>query len=108
LRVLQRAGTPNVLDKLINIYFNTSAELFHSMHNSLTAGDAAGLSSAAHSLKSSSANLGALNLAALCQQMENFGRECTLARAELLMADIETEYAAVCESLSTIQRETSL
>ena len=107
LHALQRVGAPNILGKLINLYFNDSPNHIDSMRKAVATGDAVGLSTAAHSFKSSSANLGALKLTELCQQMETLGRERVLASAEELLVEIEAEHTAVCDYLAAIQKETN-
>jgi CheY-like chemotaxis protein/HPt (histidine-containing phosphotransfer) domain-containing protein len=107
LRSQQRVGAPNILDKLINLYFNDSPNHIDNMRKAVVTGDAVELSTAAHSFKSSSANLGALKLTELCQQMETLGRERVLAGAEELLVEIEAEHRAVCDSLAAIQKKTN-
>ena len=55
---------------------------------------------AAHSLKSSSANLGATKLAALCGEIEDMTRENRTAGAEAILDEIEKLYLLVCERLA--------
>ncbi len=55
---------------------------------------------AAHGLKSSSANLGALTLAALCKDLEQNARAGVLDPAPALLGKIETEYARVRTALA--------
>jgi signal transduction histidine kinase/DNA-binding response OmpR family regulator len=107
IRALQRVGAPNILDKLINLYFNDSPNHIDGMRKAIATGDAVRLSTAAHSFKSSSANLGALKLTELCQRMETLGREHVLANAEELLVEIEAEHTAACNYLAAIQKEAS-
>jgi len=53
---------------------------------------------AAHGLKSSSANLGALALAALCKDLEHKAHAGVLDPT--LLGDIKNEYARVCMALA--------
>ncbi|MGH9197890.1 MAG: Hpt domain-containing protein, partial [Acidimicrobiia bacterium] len=53
----------------------------------------------AHSLKSSSASLGALRLAALSQELEMIGRMSRQDQAPVAFAKLEAEYAAVAAEL---------
>ncbi len=61
---------------------------------------------AAHGLKSSSANLGALTLAALCKDLEHKAHAGVLDPA--LLGDIENEYARVCMALALECEESTL
>lgn len=82
IRALQRPGSPNILDKIINLYLENSRDLMQSIVESIDRDDSASLQEAAHSLKSSSANLGAVKMAALCKELEHMGREgetCSVA-----------------------------
>ena len=58
------------------------------------------LSSAAHSLKSSAANLGATDLAALCRDLEQLGREEDMGDVLATLGTLEYEFEAVCEALN--------
>jgi signal transduction histidine kinase/CheY-like chemotaxis protein/HPt (histidine-containing phosphotransfer) domain-containing protein len=105
---LQRDGAPNILNKVIELYFNDSPHHIDSMRKAVASGDTVVLSHAAHSFKSSSANLGALNLAELCRKMETLGRMQVLSGTEELLAEIEEKHSAVCDTLVAIQKEANL
>ena len=61
----------------------------------------------AHSLKSSSANVGAESLAQMCKEMESLGRAETTDGAAVILIDMEQEFKAVRHSLSAIlEKET--
>jgi HPt (histidine-containing phosphotransfer) domain-containing protein len=55
---------------------------------------------AAHTLKSGSANLGAVTLSALCKEMEMMGRNDALDGAKPLYAKMQKEYEAVKAALN--------
>jgi HPt (histidine-containing phosphotransfer) domain-containing protein len=95
IRALQREGTPNILSKAINRYLDYSPQLLQALRQATVQGDAPALQKAAHSLKSSSANLGALALAALCKDLEMMGRANTLENAVPVLCTIEAEYETV-------------
>lgn len=69
------------------------------IRNSITLGDAAAMQRAAHSLKSTSANLGAMMLAQMCKELETMGRAGTTDNAILLLPVLEDEYDRVCEAI---------
>jgi len=54
---------------------------------------------AAHSLKSTSGNLGAMMLAEMCKELEAMGRAGTTDNATLLLHVLEDEYERVREAL---------
>ncbi|MBA1445445.1 MAG: response regulator [Gammaproteobacteria bacterium] len=101
LRALQRPGLPSILGKVINIYLESSPGLLESVHKAVTQGDATALLEAAHSLKSSSANLGAAQLAKVCRELETLGREGRTETASFLLKRLDTEFEAVCSALSS-------
>jgi HPt (histidine-containing phosphotransfer) domain-containing protein len=57
---------------------------------------------AAHSLKSGSANVGALALAAHCKELEALGRANTLQAADTVFARVEAEYALVEAAVTAV------
>jgi CheY-like chemotaxis protein len=64
------------------------------------ADDALGLARAAHGLKSSSASLGALRMAALCQDIEQLGQAGTGVAALALVAQLASEFLRVQQALA--------
>jgi len=104
---LQREGVPDLLSKVIQSYLKHSPPILQTMHKAVERHDAVALQNAAHSLKSSSANLGALTLAALCKDLETMGRLGSLERAVTVLSEVTTEYVAVRVALTTeLQKET--
>ncbi len=94
IKQLQKEGAPNLLHKIIELYFENSSKLICTMKESLAAHDPEGLHKAAHSLKSNSRYLGAFPLADLCQQLEVMSKsEGITAQLETLVTGIENEYA---------------
>ena len=54
------------------------------------------LRAVAHRLKSSSAQLGAVAVAARCQELENMGSRKNLVDAEHILAQLQTDYLTAC------------
>lgn len=101
IRAVQREGAPNVLDKVIKIYFQNSPKLLQALRDAVDEDNAAEMiGRAAHSLKSSNANLGATRLAALCGDLEEMARENRTTGAKAILNEIEKLYPLVCESLA--------
>ncbi len=100
IQALQQPGRPDVLSRVLQGYLTASRELMGGLRNGVTQNDATALWQAAHTLKSSSHNVGALALAAQYQEMERIGRTHSLEHAAERLRAIETEYAAVCEELA--------
>lgn len=100
IRALQRPGAPDLVAKLIHVYLQTAPNLLQRLREAAIAGDAEALRQAAHSLKSSSANLGAQPLAALCKVLEERGRSRQLGDVALLMATLETRCQQAWDALN--------
>jgi signal transduction histidine kinase/DNA-binding response OmpR family regulator/HPt (histidine-containing phosphotransfer) domain-containing protein len=99
IRVLQRDGKPDILNRVIETYLNHSPGLLENLRDALGTSDADLIQSAAHSLKSSSANLGAMKLATLCKELEFMGRAKAIEGADIILSSIEQEYERVHQSL---------
>ena len=97
---MQRPGKPNVLGKIINLYLQNSPGLIETVRKSVEQGDGAALCEAAHSLKSSSANLGAVSMADVCRKLEDMGREGRIDSAKALIGRIESEYKSASAALA--------
>jgi HPt (histidine-containing phosphotransfer) domain-containing protein len=97
---LQRRKAPNLLNTLLLRYREESAQLLHKLKTALDQGNADGVHRAAHSLRSSSATLGARSLAALCEDLETKGRTGQLVNAGPMLAQIEATHALVLTALT--------
>lgn len=106
LRSMQRIGKPSTLAKVIRLYFDSAPNLVNSIEYAIGAGDSYTLRRAAHSLKSSSANLGAMQLADLCRQLESCGEQQRCVDALQLIGPMKAEYAQVCYALQNELTET--
>ena len=72
------------------------------MRNALADSDAAALADVAHTLKSSSASLGAERLASLCRRLEKAGREERLDDGTAgLFERLETEFGQIKAALAS-------
>jgi CheY-like chemotaxis protein len=91
-RQIQRPDQPDIINRLITIYQKSSLTLLAEIDSAVQASDDKRLWHAAHSLKSSSANLGALKLARLCEELEMQGRAGRLEQAAELAASVRHEY----------------
>ena len=101
IRQLQRPGKPDLLKKIVSLYMNDSPGLLNALREALDQGDAKQVQMHAHRFKSGSANLGALQLAELCKQLEEMGRDNELDDALTLLNRIETEFKAASVALQS-------
>ena len=97
---LQRPGAPDLLQKVINLYLQSSQELKESLCAALGVENAETVRESAHALKSSSANVGAHGLADICKTLEAMGRKADLTQAPTLREQLEHEYERVVTALS--------
>jgi HPt (histidine-containing phosphotransfer) domain-containing protein len=96
-------GDGEFLSELLATYFEDSPQLFSTMHDSLSRGDAEEFRMAAHSLKSNSANFGAMSLSRKAKALEDMGKSNDLQGAGDSLKDAEEEYAKVKSALEAIQ-----
>jgi len=95
-------GDREFVAELLQTYFDDSPRLLEAMHGALAAGDAAEFRRAAHSLKSNSANFGAMALSRLAKGLEEMGKAGTLDGAAAGIAQAEVEYARVKAALQAL------
>jgi signal transduction histidine kinase/DNA-binding response OmpR family regulator len=98
--IAKLGGGDELVDRIVRIYLADSSERLTALRAAAGRGDQAEVARAAHSLKSSSANVGAAGLAALCRRLELAGRAGTLPQEADLLAEVESEYSAVAAHLS--------
>ena len=91
------------VERLDETYLRTAAPLVQAAGAATTAGDGPGLLRAAHALKSSSANVGAVALSRLCAELEILGKKGQLNEAGPLMATAERSWLQVQQALQKPQ-----
>ncbi|HEY5658135.1 MAG TPA: response regulator [Myxococcota bacterium] len=99
LRALQLPGRPSVLANVVQAYLESSAELLEELWGAAETRDAAALRRAAHTLKSSSRNVGARVLGDLCERLEAMGRAGDVAGAKDRVAEIAAEHERAVTAL---------
>ncbi|MBZ5561804.1 MAG: response regulator [Acidobacteriia bacterium] len=99
IAALQRPGAPEILPKVVSLYFKTSSELLESLRDAVLQHSPEAVRKTAHSLKSSSANVGAMHLASLCKELEEAGRRSSLDDATRVFDQIKSEHLRVVNSL---------
>lgn len=99
IRSLSAAGTPDLVKRLNDIYESSSAALLENLRIASEAADAAAVRRAAHSLKSSSANVGALALAATCGELEHAAGADQRDQMRALLERLRGEHESVLRAL---------
>ncbi len=107
IRALQREGTPDLVRKIAGLYLSAAPGQIEQLHAAVQQGDAGAALRAAHGLKSSSANVGALALAACFKELEQMGRAGGTAGMAARLADARNEYARVAQALTALCVEVS-
>ncbi len=97
LESIRVVGGDTLLRKIISLYIESAPQLLQNLRTALANNDSEAAGRAAHILKSTSANLGAVWLAELCRPIEADARSGQCQPAA--MAAIETEYARVTQIL---------
>ncbi len=94
ITVLQRAGQPDLLAKILALYLKDSQDLVSKVREAVEGRDAQLLRESAHSLKSRSATLGAHRVAELCKHLEQSGRAGTFDHTEDRVQQLTKWFAA--------------
>ena len=92
LRELGGTDDPDLFTELVTLFLEDTPQRLDELGEAMSAQDAAGLERSAHSLKSSSANLGAMELSAIFREIERAGRDHDLDRAAALVQQSSEAY----------------
>ena len=93
LRSLNPGDNDEFLREIAGIFLEDTPVRITELGQSLNAGDSAKFTRAAHSIKGSSANLGAMALRAVAERLEHQSRKDGLGGLAPLIAEIATEFA---------------
>jgi len=99
LRELGGPDDPGLFVELVNLFLSDTPERMRALGEALERRDPTALERAAHALKSSSTNLGALGLSCLFRDIEAAGREKDLERAGPLVQRTRPEFERVQAAL---------
>jgi len=104
-RELDPGGGLGLIKEIMTVYLDSSLGLLRQVEQGLIAGDADALRRAAHSLKSSSANVGAEKLSKLFLELEVMGRDGLLTAAMPVLDETRQAYAEATEEMRQLMRE---
>ncbi|MEM5786969.1 MAG: response regulator, partial [Syntrophobacteraceae bacterium] len=99
---LDDEGETGLLSDVLKTYLDHSHSLFESLLRAMEQKNTIEIKTAAHSLKSSSANVGALRLADLCRHLEIVAGSSENGSIEDLLVKAQTEYRQVRTALESI------
>ena len=92
---LKRFGGGKLLNEMIALFLAAAPERIAAARQGTDAGDAPAAEMALHSLKSSSAQLGAMRMQRLSEQGEQLARAGDLSIVGFLVMDLEDEFTRV-------------
>lgn len=96
-------GDKEFLGEMLDAFFEDSPRQLEAAQAGLDAGDAEAVRRAAHSMKSSCANFGALTLSAQCRELEMLARTGSLEGGAEQLARIVTGYETAQAALKAIR-----
>jgi len=99
IRALQNPKSPNILEQLFEIYHGSASELIKELSSSIQNESYGSIRNSAHSLKSSSGNIGARRIFELSAKLEEMGRDEEIDGASKILEEIEHLFPKVCELL---------
>lgn len=107
LRDLDPRGESGLLERVLDAFDESVVRFADQLRGARHAGDAAVIRHVAHTLKSSSASVGALRLAQLCVEVESLVRDGRMAEGARLLDALETELQRVRHALAADAAERS-
>jgi HPt (histidine-containing phosphotransfer) domain-containing protein len=93
------------IDKLVDTFFEETDQLIETLRQALARDDPASFQRAAHSIKSSSASLGALQFSSRARELEMIGKQGQLGVAQEQVEDLVAEYHLVRQALFDLSQE---
>jgi HPt (histidine-containing phosphotransfer) domain-containing protein len=99
---MERRGAAKLLERLVSAYLDWGQRLMGDGQRALDTDNADGLLQAVHTLKSASANLGALEFSRLCAELESLARDGRLHDARGLWKSAQREHARVLRALRNL------
>lgn len=104
LRSYQREGQPDIVTRLIDLFLGQAPNHLETIEAALAACDCEALSRAAHALRGTSANLGAVKLSEIAGELETQGRSGDTANSAATMAILRAEFALVETDLMALRK----
>jgi signal transduction histidine kinase/DNA-binding response OmpR family regulator len=102
IRALSAVHGDALLERVLQAYLDDTPTHLQTLQQAIAIGNISQIRKAAHSLKSSSANVGADVMAQRCKEMEQLARHDTTAGAAALLADMDRSFQAVRQALGAI------
>jgi len=100
IRALQHPGGPDLVQRVTSIYLVDTPKTLAQLSEAVERSDGQAVRNAAHSLKSSSASVGAMRLAELSRDMEALGKSNRIAECERSLPALQQEFVRVQKALA--------
>lgn len=95
------------VDRIISVYLEDTPRLMAQLERAAAANDPIALRVAAHSLKSSSANVGAMPLSVAARELEHGARDGTLANPSAAVARVVSEFTKARTALQSLIKDSA-
>lgn len=102
IRELDPTGESNLLQKILQAFLDSADNSLQQLELAILHNDTESLRQSAHTLKSSSGNIGAESLSAIFKQLEIDGRSGELTRAKALQENMRSHYQSVVAEIRKI------
>ena len=99
IRALDKTGVSNLFAKVVELYCSSSRTLTSAIRTAALSDDRAKIRQAAHALRSSSANVGAMAFSDLCQELEQSAAGDNPGQTRTLVEQVLAEHKQVLEAL---------
>jgi HPt (histidine-containing phosphotransfer) domain-containing protein len=99
IRALSTPGEKDFLNTLVAMFFKRAPELETRMEAALASNDAEAFEHAAHALKGTCGNLGAMRMHKACENLEHIGKSGDLSAVPTLMKELKVHFAEVKTAL---------
>lgn len=106
IRNLDPANGDELANKILHTFLKTSIDLINQIEEAVKKENADDLCHAAHSLKSSAANIGAENLSEITKSMELCGRSRDLVQARQLLDNLQEQYQQATIEIKKLLNQT--
>lgn len=103
LRMLSDDDGPDILCELIDIFLDDTPARLIELARAVSTGDSEGTMQNAHALKSSCAQLGAMQLSEFCRQLEAMGRAQDISLAHPVLAAAQAEFERAHAALLAVK-----
>ena len=102
MRAIQQPGGDDLVGKIISLFIDESARLQGCIAQAIQQCDCDSVRKHAHSLKSCSANVGAMEVTSLSQALETAGRDGQLHQISGLFSQLQSDLKAAVRELQIL------